>query len=63
MARRSGAAVVTLEKRGITTKDILTYAAFENALAVHAAFGGSTNLIMYLPAFLRLLYPFPFPRY
>jgi putative YjhG/YagF family dehydratase len=50
MARRSGAAVVTLEKRGITTKDILTDAAFENALAVHAAFGGSTNLIMHLPA-------------
>lgn len=50
MARRSGAAVVTLENRGITTKDILTDAAFENALAVHAAFGGSTNLIMHLPA-------------
>jgi xylonate dehydratase len=50
MARRSGAAVVTMEKRGITTKDILTDAAFENALAVHAAFGGSTNLIMHLPA-------------
>jgi len=50
MARRSGAAVVTLEKRGITTKDILTEASFENALAVHAAFGGSTNLIMHLPA-------------
>ena len=50
MARRSGAAVVTLEKRGLTTKDILTDAAIENALAVHAAFGGSTNLIMHLPA-------------
>lgn len=50
MARRSGAAVVTLEKRGITTKDVLTEASFENALAVHAAFGGSTNLIMHLPA-------------
>ncbi len=50
MARRSGAAVVTLENRGIKTKDILTEAAFENALAVHAAFGGSTNLIMHLPA-------------
>lgn len=50
MARRSGAAVITLENRGITTKDILTDAAFENALAVHAAFGGSTNLIMHLPA-------------
>ena len=42
--------MVTLEKRGITTKDILTEASFENALAVHAAFGGSTNLIMHLPA-------------
>lgn len=50
MARRSGAAVVTLEKRGLATKDILTDAAIENALAVHAAFGGSTNLIMHLPA-------------
>ncbi len=50
MARRSGAAVVTLEKRGLATKDILTDDAIENALAVHAAFGGSTNLIMHLPA-------------
>lgn len=50
MARRSGAAVVTMENRGITTKDILTPDAVENALAVHAAFGGSTNLIMHLPA-------------
>ncbi len=50
MARRSGAAVVTMEKKGITTKDILTQDAFENALAVHAAFGGSTNLIMHLAA-------------
>lgn len=50
MARRSGAAVVTMEKRGVTTKDILTEDAVENALAVHAAFGGSTNLIMHLPA-------------
>jgi len=50
MARRSGAAVVTMQKRGITTKDILTDASFENALVLHAAFGGSTNLIMHLPA-------------
>jgi len=50
MARRSGAAVMTLENRGINTSDILTEDAFENALAVHAAFGGSTNLIMHLPA-------------
>ncbi|MDF2378549.1 MAG: dihydroxy-acid dehydratase, partial [Verrucomicrobiales bacterium] len=50
MARRSGAAVVTMENKGITTKDILTDDSIENALAVHAAFGGSTNLIMHLPA-------------
>ncbi len=50
MARRSGAAIVTLENRGITTKDIVTDDAVENALAVHAAFGGSTNLIMHLAA-------------
>lgn len=50
MARRSGAAVVGLEQAGLTTKDILTDASIENALAVHAAFGGSTNLILHLPA-------------
>ncbi len=50
MARRSGAAVVTMQKRGITTKNVLTEDSVENALAVHAAFGGSTNLIMHLPA-------------
>src|SRR6056297_838271 len=50
MARRSGAAVVTMEKKGITTRDIVTRDAVENALAVHAAFGGSTNLIMHLAA-------------
>lgn len=50
MARRSGAAVVTMENKGITTKDIVTDDAVENALAVHAAFGGSTNLIMHLAA-------------
>ena len=50
MARRSGAALVSMEQNGITTKDIITDAAVENALAVHTAFGGSTNLIMHLPA-------------
>ena len=50
MGRRSGLAVLEMEKAGITTKDILTDASIENALAVHAAFGGSTNLIMHLPA-------------
>ncbi|MEM7697861.1 MAG: YjhG/YagF family D-xylonate dehydratase [Verrucomicrobiota bacterium] len=50
LARRSGAAVVSLRKQGIKTADIVTEDAVENALAVHAAFGGSTNLIMHLPA-------------
>jgi putative YjhG/YagF family dehydratase len=50
LARRSGRAVVEMERRGIKTRDILTDAAIRNALAVHAAFGGSTNLIMHLPA-------------
>lgn len=50
MARRSAKAVMALEARGITTKDILTDASVHNALVVHAAFGGSTNLILHLPA-------------
>jgi len=50
MARRSGAAVVTMRNRGITGRDILTRDAVENALVTHAAFGGSTNLIMHLAA-------------
>jgi len=50
MGRRSGLAVMAMQKAGITTRDILTDASVENALAVHTAFGGSTNLIMHLPA-------------
>ncbi len=50
MGRRSGLALLYLESRGIKTRDILTDASVENALAVHAAFGGSTNLILHLPA-------------
>ncbi|MDF1751868.1 MAG: YjhG/YagF family D-xylonate dehydratase [Verrucomicrobiales bacterium] len=50
MGRRSGLALLAMEKAGITTKDVLTDAAVQNALAVHTAFGGSTNLIMHLPA-------------
>jgi putative YjhG/YagF family dehydratase len=49
-AVRSARAVMELRKRGLATKDILTEAAIENAMAVHAAFGGSTNLILHLPA-------------
>lgn len=50
IARRSASAVVQLEQSGITLKDILTPAALHNAMAVHAACGGSTNLLLHLPA-------------
>lgn len=50
MARRSARAAAQLSARGLTTKDILTEGAFRNAMAVHAAFGGSTNLVLHIPA-------------
>jgi len=50
MAVRSARAVVELEKRGLKLKDILTDAAVRNAMVVHAAFGGSTNLLLHIPA-------------
>ena len=50
MATRSAAALMRLEERGIRMRDILTDAALHNAMATHAAFGGSTNLILHLPA-------------
>ncbi len=50
MARRSARAVVNMQKSGIHTKHVLTDAAFKNALAVFAAFGGSTNLLLHTPA-------------
>ncbi|MBC8001665.1 MAG: YjhG/YagF family D-xylonate dehydratase, partial [Opitutaceae bacterium] len=50
MARRSARAVLRMETDGVTMRSILTDAALENAMIVHAAFGGSTNLILHLPA-------------
>ena len=50
MATRSAAALMQLEERGIRMRDILTDAALHNAMATHAAIGGSTNLILHLPA-------------
>jgi xylonate dehydratase len=50
LARRSAATLVQRQQRGILTKHILTEAAFRNALAVFAAFGGSTNLLLHTPA-------------
>ncbi|HEX6403420.1 MAG TPA: dihydroxy-acid dehydratase [Pseudonocardiaceae bacterium] len=49
-ARASGSAVVELIKRGITARQIITRAAFENAIAVVMAFGGSTNAVLHLLA-------------
>ena len=50
MARRSAAALLSLEKRGLTGRDLLTDASIANAMVVHAAFGGSTNLLLHIPA-------------
>ena len=50
MAVRSGRAIVALEALGIRSTDIVTDAAIENAMIVHAAFGGSTNLLLHVPA-------------
>jgi len=50
MARRSARALVALGARGVTTRDVVTDAAVRNAMAVHAAFGGSTNLLLHLTA-------------
>jgi len=49
-ASRSAQALMELERRGVKLSDILTDAAIRNAMAVHAACGGSTNLLLHLPA-------------
>jgi dihydroxy-acid dehydratase len=49
-ARRSGMAAVELLRKGITARQILTKQAFENAIAVTMAFGGSTNAVLHLLA-------------
>ena len=49
-ARKSGEAVVELLRQGITARDIMTKEAFENAIAVVMAFGGSTNAVLHLLA-------------
>ncbi|HOL73607.1 MAG TPA: YjhG/YagF family D-xylonate dehydratase [Bryobacteraceae bacterium] len=50
MARRSARAVMAQAACGAVMRDILTDAAIHNAMVTHAAFGGSMNLIMHLPA-------------
>jgi len=50
MARRSARALVGLHKQGLSIKDTLTDSAVRNAMVVYAAFGGSTNLLLHIPA-------------
>jgi putative YjhG/YagF family dehydratase len=50
MARRSARALMAAETRGLKMRDIVTDAAMHNAMVTHAAFGGSTNLILHVPA-------------
>ncbi len=50
MARRSARALMAVEARGIRMRDLLTDAALKNAMVTHAAFGGSTNLILHMAA-------------
>jgi len=49
-ARRSARALVRMAAIGMGTKDVLTDAAVRNAMVLHAAFGGSTNLLLHVPA-------------
>lgn len=50
IAKQSAKAVLDMADNGTTTKDIITDKAIENAMVIHAAFGGSTNLLLHLPA-------------
>jgi putative YjhG/YagF family dehydratase len=50
MARRSARALHLLAKNKTVTREILTGASIQNAMVVHAAFGGSTNLLLHIPA-------------
>jgi putative YjhG/YagF family dehydratase len=49
-ARRSARALTALAQERVVLGDILTPAALHNAMTLHAAFGGSTNLLLHLPA-------------
>jgi dihydroxy-acid dehydratase len=53
LAKRSGTQIMDLVKRNLTPSKILTYKAFENAITVDMAFGGSTNTSLHLPAIAR----------
>lgn len=50
LAVRSARAVVAMDRKGLRTSDVLVPASIRNAMVVHAAFGGSTNLLLHIPA-------------
>ncbi len=50
LARRSSRALLYMQATGLTVGDVVTEAALHNAMVVYAAFGGSTNLLIHLPA-------------
>src|SRR5215216_3187392 len=50
MAKRSARALIEMSSQNITTNDILTADSIHNAMVIHAAFGGSTNLLLHIPA-------------
>jgi putative YjhG/YagF family dehydratase len=50
LARQSAKAIMAMADAGIRVRDIVTDAAIRNAMVVHAAFGGSTNLLLHIPA-------------
>jgi len=50
MAQRSARALHHLDERKLTTRQLLTSQSIENAMVLHAAFGGSTNLLLHIPA-------------
>ena len=51
--RRAGAAILELLKRDLKPRDIMTRAAFENAMVTLMALGGSTNAVLHLIAMAR----------
>ncbi|MEP7352942.1 MAG: YjhG/YagF family D-xylonate dehydratase [Acidobacteriota bacterium] len=50
MARRSARALMAMQQQGMRMRDLLSSASIHNAMVAHAAFGGSTNLILHVPA-------------
>ncbi len=50
MATRSAKAILRMHRRGMGTASVVTPAALRNAMVLHAAFGGSTNLLLHIPA-------------